>query len=358
MMTGLFIIGLLSFNVTLAQTQLNVYSPGVTLEGAVYFLPKTALRISVLVEKTTYTPGDFAPYAQRYMRMADVSQEPTTSFRIADMKVTPCPVPDTTKVFAVKFDARTVASRMTLSEDGRLLALNIENVEDAEIPALFVPAQKQEEVNPRQFMGEEILSCGSTAKMAEMTAHEIYDLRENRTLLIKGQADFMPQDGRQMQMMLAELERQDHALSSLFVGTTRRDTIEHVLWIMPAAATQGKTVLFRLSQVKGLVEPDDLSGAPYYYSIDDVTQLPAPEEDGKKAKKSKNVEGIYVNVPGRLRIKLYEGIKPILTEEHPAPQFGQTMLLSDNLFNKHYTTRLLLDPLTGAILRIDADQPK
>ena len=334
MMTGLLIIGLLSFHVTVAQTQLSTYKPGVTPEGAVYFLPKTALRISVLVEKTTYTPGDFAPYAQRYLRMADVSQEPKTSFQITDIMVTPCPVPDTTKVYAVKFDARTVASRLTLSDDGRLLALNIEDVEDAVMPAFFMPAPKAKEVNPRQYMGEEILSCGSTAKMAEMTAHEIYDLRENRTLLIKGQADFMPQDGRQMELMLNELDRQDHALSSLFVGTTQRDTFEHVLWVDPSAFTlpsSTRQVLFRLSQVK---------------------------KSFLNLKKTNTTAGIYVNVPGRLRVTLYEGITPILTEEHPAPQFGQTMLLSANLFNKRYATRLLLDPLTGAMLRLDADQPK
>ena len=43
-----------------AQTQLSAYRPGANSEGLVYFLPKTALRISVLVEKTTYTPGDYA----------------------------------------------------------------------------------------------------------------------------------------------------------------------------------------------------------------------------------------------------------------------------------------------------------
>ena len=48
-----------------AQTQISDYQPGVTPEGAVYFLPKTAIRINLLVEKTTYTPGDFAAYAQR-----------------------------------------------------------------------------------------------------------------------------------------------------------------------------------------------------------------------------------------------------------------------------------------------------
>jgi hypothetical protein len=192
--------------------------------------------------------------------------------------------------------------------------------------------------------------------MAELIAHEIYDLRENKSLLIKGQADFMPHDGLQMQIMLNELQRHDEALTSLFLGTTRRDTTEHVL-LVEANEPVEHQVLFRLSQVHGLVEADDLSGAPYYISIEDITQLPTPEPEGKKKGNKAIVQGIYVNVPGRLRCTLYEGINALQTEEHPAPQFGQVMLLSSNLFNKRYSTRLWVDALTGAMLRLDADQP-
>lgn len=339
-----------------AQTQLSPYRPGATTEGCVYSLPKTLVRISVLIEKTTYEPGDFAPFAQRYLRMADVSQEPSTSFRVVGLSQTPMPVADTTKVYSVKFDARTVAARMTLADDGRLLGLNVDDAADAEAPAPFQPQPQPEWVNPRQFMNEEILSCGSTAKMAELTAHEIYDLRENRSLLIKGQADFMPQDGRQMQIMLDELDRQDRSLSSLFVGRTQRDTTEHILWADPAQFQQ-KGVLFRLSQLRGLVEADDLSGAPFYLSIDDISQLPAAAPEAKKKGKQPEA-GIYVNVPGRLRSTLYEGITPLLSVEMPAPQFGHTLLLSADLFNKRYATRLRLDALTGAVARLDADLPK
>ncbi len=340
----------------IAQTQLNQYRPGVTPEGAVYFLPRTALRISVLVEKTTFQPGDFAPYAQRYLRLQDAGQKPTTSFRVVGITQTAVPVPDTTKVYAVKFDVRTVAARMTLSDDGRLLGLNVDDATDMVLPPPFTPAVRKAYVDPHQYLTEEILSCGSTAKMAELTAHEIYDLRENRSLLIKGQADFMPHDGQQMQIMLDELDSQNFGLTSLFIGTTVRDTVEHVLWVHPDGAFP-RQILFRLSQVHGLVEADDLSGAPYYISIDNTTQLPAPEDTGKK-KSGKAETGIYVNVPGRLSCTIYEGITPLQTVEHPAPQFGQTMLLSGNLFNKRYTTRLWLDPLTGAMLHLDADQPK
>ena len=45
--------------------------PGVTQEGAVYFLPKTAVNVVVKIEKATYTPGDFAPYAERFLRLSN-----------------------------------------------------------------------------------------------------------------------------------------------------------------------------------------------------------------------------------------------------------------------------------------------
>lgn len=316
----------------------------------------------MLVEKATFKPGDFAPYAPKYLRMADARQQPSTTYRVLSVRQVAMPVPDTSKVYAVKFDARTVASRMTLSKDGRLLAINVDKAADVEMPAPFVAAQKKEQVNARQFLSEEILSCGSTAKMAELTAHEIYDLRENRTLLIKGQADFMPKDGTQLQLMLGELDTQDKALTSLFIGTTQRDTTEHVLWVTPDGAFP-RQVLFRLSQVHGLTDADDLSGAPYYISIDDLSQLPAVEEAPKKkglgGLLQKNYDaGIYVNIPGRMRSTIYEGITPLVSEEFAAPQLGYTQLLSGSLFNKRYTTRLLLNPLTGAMERLDADQPK
>ena len=65
----------LSLFTSYAQTSTSSYQPGVTPEGMVYFLPKTAVRIVVQVEKTTYTPGEFCKYADRYLRLKDVESE-------------------------------------------------------------------------------------------------------------------------------------------------------------------------------------------------------------------------------------------------------------------------------------------
>ena len=68
--------------------------------------------------------------------------------------------------------------------------------------------------------------------------------------------------------------------------------------------------------------------------------------------------GIYVNIPGRLRSTISDVQKTIITSDFPAGQFGNTELLSGALFNKRYTTHLLLHPLSGAVEKLDAEQPK
>lgn len=341
-----------------AQTQLSPYQPGVTPEGAVYMLPRTALQLRVLVEKTTYKPGDFARYAQRYLRLNDVGLEPTTSYSVVSVIPEAIGVPDTTKAFSVKFNAKTVAANVALSDDGLLLAINADP-QPLKLAPAFKPAPKPTSLNPRQFMNEDILSAGSTAKMAELTAREIYDLRENRNLLIKGQADFMPSDGAQLQLMLNQLELQDRALTQLFQGTIQRDTTEHVITFMPTESIADQ-VPFRLSQLTGLVKADDLSGTPYYINIEDITTLPSIDEEAASKVKKKLVQtGIYVNVPGKMRVSVYnKDAQRIASTELPAAQFGYVELLSGDLFNKHYTTRLWLNPVSGGVDRLEAEQPK
>lgn len=338
------------------QTALSDYRPGVTSEGAVYFLPKTAIRVSVLIEKSTYTPGDFSNYAMRYLRLKDVALEPSTIYRVVAVSQSPYALPDTTKAYAVKFNAKTVAANLALSDDGILQAINTKP-KAQEQPQPFLAAPKQKKENPRQFMSEDILAAGSTAKMAELTAREIYDLRENKNLLIKGQADFMPHDGAQMKLMLERLDQQDKALSSLFSGTTVKDTTETILTIIPDGNIN-KQVLFRLSQRRGLVDADDLSGEPYYVTVEDLKTVPPVNQEMAAKKKKQPESGIYVNVAGRMRSTIFKGKQNFSVKDFPAGQFGNVELLSGELFNKHYSTRLWLNPLTGAVDQLEAEQPK
>jgi len=338
-----------------AQTSTDQYFPGATADGAVYFLPKTAIRIAVKIEKTTFTPGEFASYAERFLRMTNVGQEPSTSYRIISLEQSPFGVRDTEKAYAIRFNNKTAAINVAQAEDGVLLAINAEPVRLAE-PTPFKAAPKPKTVNPRQIMNEEILAAGSAAKMAQLTAQEIYDIRDSRSQLIKGQADFMPKDGDQMKLMLLQLDQQDKALTSLFAGTTVCDTTEVVMVVTPDQELQQHT-LFRFSRHFGMVDADDMSGTPYYITIKNLTQLPPTDEEAAK-KKKKAANGLYYNVPGKLRSTIQNGNDVVSKEDFPAAQFGNVELLSPDLFNKHYGTRLWLNPLTGGIDKLEAEQPK
>ncbi len=340
-----------------AQTVISKYKPGVTSEGAVYYLPKTAIRVTFKIEKSTYTPGEFCKYSEKYLRVKNVSSTPSTRYRLIAVSQEPFAVADTSKCYAVKFDARTAACNIKLSGDGILMAINRDvppvALSQTVTTAKAAPAKK----SPKSYLSEEVLSAGSTAKMAELTAQELYEIRESRGMLAKGQADFMPKDGEQLRLMLQELGAQDEALTSLFTGTTVNDTTTHtVTYIADKPVT--RDILFRISPEYGLVDSDDLSGTPYYISIEDLKAVaePAPVDPRKAAKPQQS--GIYVNIPGKMRATIFDAKSQLMTNEYPAAQFGNVELLSGALFNRKYTTHLLLHPLTGAVEKLDAEQPK
>lgn len=346
---GLMMLGTASF----AQTQIEKYSAGGQPQGTFYYLPKTALRISVLVEKATYTPGKFCMYADKYLRLRDVKQSPDVSHRVLKVSITPYAVADTAKCYMVKYSGKSVGTNMQLSDDGCLLAVNTE-VAPAAAPAAFIPQPKRKLPDPYTYLSEEILSAGSTAKMAQLTAQDIYDIRDSKNQLTRGQAEFMPKDGEQLKLMLAQLNLQDEAMTGMFAGTVSRDTTEYVIGICPDSELD-KQILFRLSRQLGMVDKDDLAGTPYYIYIKNMHALQMPVSDGKK-KKTKE-DGLYVNVPEKIKVTVTNGKQELCSSELLAAQFGYTELISGDLFKRN-TTKMTLFPATGSIQKLEAEQPK
>ena len=342
----------LAFGTTAAAQTNN----GLSVEGASYYLPKTALRFAVLVEKTTYKPGDFASYASRFLKRNDISLEPSTTYRIVNMKLTSEALPDTAKFYTAKADAKHSIRSLSRDENGVLVAVNAQP-RTVEKPKAIVPAPKPQPINPRDFMTQEILSAGSTAKMAELCVQEIYDIRENKGLLNKGQADFMPKDGEQLRIMLRNLDNQENALMQMFEGTTVKDTTEAIVMYVPTREVD-KQLLFRFSKYLGMTDNDDLGGNPYFIKVEDLHNMPTLNGNADDGKKDKDNVGIYVNLPGKIRVTVSNGNKLMGAFELYATQFGKTESLSGELFSKKYTTSLVLNPTTGSIEKIQTETIK
>lgn len=334
-----------------AQTEVNNYIPGSTVEGVTYFLPKTAIRIVVEAEKEVYTPGEFRNYANLYLRMNNIPDQPYTRWRIKNIKMDTYGVPDPQKAYSIKLQKRTIAPLVGLSSDGILLSINTEGSEEClpDIPQNTPPAKRP---NPRDYMNQDMLSTGSNAKTAELVADEIYDIRESRNALIKGEADNTPNDGAQLKLMLDQLQTQENALLQLFEGSKDVSTEVFSITLTPEAAVD-KMILFRLSQKLGVVDNEDLSGDPVYISIKNLQTTPEAVIDEKAEKKKKKMDkGVRYNVPGTASIKIFNSSTTYCEGEYPLAQFGETEVLSDVLFNKDATTKVTFDQSTGAIEQI------
>lgn len=329
----------------ISAQDINTYIPDD--KGIVYFLPKTTLEVNIIATRVTYKPGELCQYANRYLRLNDVKPQPEEYWEIKQIDVRSTGIPDSTKIYLVKLKDKSQASNVELTDDGIVKAVNTSNPENYEASYLLDTPLPHE--NARKYMTEEILMAGSTAKMAELTAKEIYNIRESKNLILRGQADTMPKDGASLKLIMDNLDKQEKALTELFAGTTDKEDKLFTVYVTPEANIKDK-IAARFSRELGLLESDNLAGAPIYISLS--SSAPIPVEDEKKKKKQ---EGVIYNIPGKGTATVtYQG-RQYFKGELPVTQFGTTEILMDDLFDKKINTRIVFNPNTGGIVKIDKD---
>ena len=340
-----------------AQTTVSNYTPGVTAEGVVYYLPKTVINVNVTVEKTTYTPGELCQYADRYLRISNISDKEDVQCTIKEATITPGAVANTEKPYHIKFAANSVAPLVQLDEAGILLAINTAQAETA--AAVQVPATEAKVLNPRSYMTEEMLMTGSKAKMAELVAKEIYSIRESKSLLLRGQNDNMPKDGEALRIILDGINEQEQALMQLFVGTTVTELTTQTFQVIPESDIE-HLLLGRFSRKLGVLHKDDLGGAPLYIDIKGKQALVAAPDSvattGKKQlvpKTKAKLDGLVYNLPGKATVKVYNNTATLAEATMPLAQFGSAETLATALFTKKKDIKITLEPHTGALLKVE-----
>ena len=358
--TAILIATLLGALTSFAQTAITTYQPGVSTEGATYYLPKTIINVSLTIEKKVYTPGELSQYADRYLRINNVADKENQYYELKSATLTTMGVPDEKKLFHIQFTSNSVAPLVHLNESGVLLGINTDLTPIAS-EAPTIQGSKQQPVDPRTYLTEEMLMVTSKAKMAELVAKEIYDIRESRNLLLRGQNDNMPKDGEALKIILKGMEEQEQALMQLFIGTTITETTTHTYQVIPDNETE-RALLGRFSRKLGLLHKDDLAGAPIYIDITNKNTVPAPapeaEANDKKTKlkgkkNSTKQDGLIYNLPGKADIKVYSNNTIFAEECLSLSQFGNTETLSSSLFSKKKDIKVTLDPHTGALLKVE-----
>lgn len=341
-----------------AQTTVKVSAIKANDYGVTYALPKTTFTLTVTVKKTTRKAGEYYQYADRFLGISNPIMQDETTYELTNVSLTNKGIPDKSNSFLVTFKSNTTSPYVTLTKDGLICAINTDSVnyEPTEIPTPgTVVSDKSILPNPRSFLSEETLSAGSDAKQAELIAKQILSLRATKNDILTGNADNRPPDGAAYKLVLDQINIQEKSLTTLFAGNEETENLTKNFTFTPSNQNIDNKILFRFSKHLGIVDPDDLAGAPVYLSLtrNDSIQKQELTPKEQKALDEKFAKGIIYNVPGKASIQVVFGSKKMLGKEVDVVQFGSQDVLTEKMFDNYKKPiKVIFYPELGAIKQI------
>ena len=296
-------------------------------------------------------------YASRYLGESYATQ-PTTRYQIERVAMHAHGVPDTTQSYLIQSVATpSVEQLVALTPDGLLYSLHGKAYKPTTTDYLADYPKGVTQQEASQALPQEYALATSRAKQAEVVASRLFELRERRVELLSGQVETMPCDGPALKMVLDGLDKEIAALQALFAGRTSKRYYEEIVDV-PIDDPVSQQEVARFAPQYGLVDKEDLSGAPIYISVEALNH-PAPQSDAELHKLTKSTALRYIE-PRRARVSLQlpERNQAIMLELSVA-QWGRTAILehklgADKLGQLPYT--IYFDLTSGSIELIELPQ--
>ena len=321
--------------------------------GITYSLPNTSIIVNVEVRKNTHKAGPYYNFADRYLGIKDIVTEDKVYYEIGNVHLYTKGVPDKDNTYIVEFRSGTVAPYAYLTEEGLICSINAEYTpEESKMEADIKNRTAPPRATDASVFSEELLMAGSIAKQAEVAARQIYRIRESRMNILTGDADNLPPDGEAMRIVIQHLEEQERALTNLFTGVISTETTYRDFTTIPYGDME-KDVLLRFSSRLGIIDADDLGGAPVYINLT-ATDLPEVLDDRERARREKAMRrGIIYNIPGKANVEVVMNNKTLHKGEILVAQFGTKEVLASEMFeDRRQPVKVIFYPETGAIRQI------
>lgn len=309
----------------------------------VYYLPQTALDITVTLHQETYTPGPYSAFAESLLGIAGDAPQAGDHWRIDSVAVATSEEADYTAAFAVKRPkGSTFPEWLTLSKSGLLMAAST-------APAFTPQGQSQRDgradwppftdLSTAQFVADKssifysvvqrdttfvrvpvqrnVVVKESVEEKAKQAADLIFALRKKRVELICGDAE-LPTAPRMLQEMLDEISRVEAQYLSLFIGrwTSRRHAVR--LRYTPSAK-ESSSMLCRFSTQSGLCPTSELSATPLLIH---VQRLEGPIGYPAEAKLPPLKNGLYYRPACMAEVTLTLLRDELLRARVPLTQLG------------------------------------
>jgi hypothetical protein len=332
------------------------------VEGVIYSLPRTGLRVDVQAVKETFRPGPYAAYAEQLLGIKNVRTKAMVNWAVEDVNIYVFSEPDPEQVFKAIGD---VASLVSLSGNGCLAGINSKSTTGKEDVVVTNRVGQKNKFDDNSlfeyFTDTPFYTTGDSTnnykpvKLADeqkisKAAQRVLECRRIQYEIAAGLVDEFHPDGKAYQVSLKELKKIEEDYLSLFVGKTNYDNETFGFDYVPKSGGKSEAV-FRISEENGIVPATDLSGKPVMIEFEIEKELSQKyagmvKSDNPAAGQS----GVFYRVPGRAAIKLIYEMNVIATARATIAQFGSVAPVPERLLSGEYS--IGFNPETGAIENI------
>lgn len=320
----------------------------------VYYSPKTSVTLDFTYTVETQVRGQFAEYAETMLDIHDAVMETSTSYEIKNVRIGTSTSTDYTRPHKVKTDAGFPVL-LSINDRGLLTGYNVPLPEKK---APFKSNERDRKAAPSKEQGmqappypEEVLKAATPEAQAFEVAKQIFHLRETRMYLINGEVEHAPADGKAMELVLDELNRQEKALTKLFVGEKKTRREHKMVRVEPT--NDGQLLFF--SDENGFTEGDNIDADTIEVRMvcHQQTRKPAAVEEKKGKKKGEGeLTQIVYNIPGSCQVSVLYKTHSIADRTVPVAQLGIDVALPKSMFTGAELPKIIFSDKTGNIVSI------
>lgn len=349
--------------------------------GIYYMLPRTSLRIEVVVKTEQNARGPLAEYANRYLGITDAILADNTSYTINKVAITPIPEPDPEQIYFIETtppDPKKAGKLSVLTDESGFL-LSVNTLDDFNsLPAKvvkkitvegeefhmdnadeFAPAERVKIITDtilrriavdttlvEQLSFRTRATDKTDADLAAETIEKIEELREARFRLLTGFQE-TPYETGTIIYMDEELKKLEEEYLAMFRGKSRRFFEHYTFYYIPAATHEKLTVpLFRFSSVNGIDSIESGNGDIAGLLIEPAGTGSLIEGFSAAVPSLSAGNGIAFRVPATAKVTLNVGNKIIHTEQITINQLGAIQRLPVQKFKAEFS------PATGSITKL------
>lgn len=331
----------------------------------IFALPKTALSVTITLEKQIVKKGPYAEFAEKYIGIRNTPTENFEKFLLKNIEISDHRIADTEQIFVIQYKHKLPWNSIIQQNDGIILAINQANNNLPEVstnhynfyytnPSLEHIAFK--ELSQSNYFKDKIDTIFKQVKVdtnwvriavpkksidtlkledkAKEAAQHIFDIRAKLFDLLIGDMETLPQ-GEAAKTIIEYLKSEEQEYLSLFLGKTYTTTIHYNFELIPEL-NQNEYILAYLDPNKGIVSNPTKNSKAVKITItpyDSFKPYTMAQLQYQKAQKKNNFP-YQMPVLSKVSVLLNEQI--VFKKDIAIYQFGKTMEIPV-CFLKKYT---------------------